>query len=165
MDLGMMVRKMPARVVLTLAVALTACSTGSRDVMMESHVLSATEEHISCGVGDCLIGPQFLSSSVVHSDLADEGPDPPYEDPENNVPGEGPGVCVTGCSTVSQEISIVAQLSPTTEVHGRCRGIGDCIIGSQVLNSSVVGRTWPMRVRIRTRSRKVTSLGWIRACV
>ena len=81
------------------------------------HVLAPTD--LRCyGVGDCLIGSQFLLASGGFRDSADEGGHPMdiqiREDPQVFV-----GVCATGCTTGATALKVTASAAPGTQGDGR----------------------------------------------
>ncbi len=70
------------------------------------------------GVGDCLIGSQFLKTMGGFRDSADEGTHP-YDIQVSEDPRVFQGVCSSGCSTGSQLVTIGSQTSGGTQGEGR----------------------------------------------
>ena len=81
------------------------------------HVLDSHE--IRCyGVGDCLIGSQFITASGGFRDEADEGTHPmDIQIREDNVVFTGS--CASGCTTGSNTIGVAIATAPGTQGDGR----------------------------------------------
>ncbi len=81
------------------------------------HVL--TSDSINCyGVGDCLIGSQFITASGGFRDEADEGAHPmDIQIHEDSVVFRGS--CTTGCTTGSTTVGIAASAGGGTQGEGR----------------------------------------------
>jgi hypothetical protein len=74
---------------------------------------------VSCyGVGDCLAGGQFITSSGGYRDNADEGTHPfDLQVSEDSRVFEG--TCATGCTTGSTSLNVTATLNAGTQGDGR----------------------------------------------
>jgi hypothetical protein len=81
------------------------------------HVL--VPKQINCyGVGDCLIGSQFLTAAGGFRDEADEGTHP-FDLQVQEDPLVFQGMCSTGCSTGSTLLTVVTTAAPGTQGEGR----------------------------------------------
>ncbi|MGH9596629.1 MAG: hypothetical protein ACRD3K_07520, partial [Edaphobacter sp.] len=90
--------------------------TGSYNTMGQ-HILDA--QSINCyGVGDCLMGSQFLTSSGGFRDEADEGGHPfDLQIQEDGAVFQG--VCNQGCTTGSTVVMVAVNSAPGTQGEGR----------------------------------------------
>jgi len=81
------------------------------------HVLAPTD--IRCyGVGDCLVGSQFLLASGGFRDSADEGAHPmDIQIREDSLVFSG--ICATGCTTGSTALKLTVSAGPGTQGDGR----------------------------------------------
>jgi hypothetical protein len=90
--------------------------TGTYNTMGQ-HALDT--QAINCyGVGDCLIGSQFINSSGGFRDEADEGAHP-YDVQIREDSAVFQGTCSVGCTTGSTTVTIAASSSPGTQGEGR----------------------------------------------
>ncbi|WP_353064637.1 GDSL-type esterase/lipase family protein [Tunturibacter psychrotolerans] len=90
--------------------------TGTYNTMGQ-HILNAGE--IDCyGVGDCLIGSQFINSSGGFRDEADEGAHP-FDIQVQEDFNVFQGVCSAGCSPGSTVVMAGSQLASGTQGEGR----------------------------------------------
>jgi len=84
---------------------------------MGQHALDA--QSINCyGVGDCLIGSQFITASGGFRDEADEGAHP-FDIQIHEDSRVFAGTCSTGCSTGSNSVTVAVTSAPGTEGEGR----------------------------------------------
>jgi lysophospholipase L1-like esterase len=81
------------------------------------HVLAPSEVHCY-GVGDCLIGSQFLYASGGQRDSADEGAHP-YDLQIREDPRVFIGTCGSGCTPGSTSVTINPTAAPGTQGDGR----------------------------------------------
>jgi lysophospholipase L1-like esterase len=81
------------------------------------HVLAP--DAINCyGVGDCLIGAQFVTSSGGFRDEADEGAHPmDLQIIEDSIVFQG--TCTSGCTTGSSQLNLTPTTGPGTQGEGR----------------------------------------------
>ena len=70
------------------------------------------------GIGDCLIGSQFINSSGGMRDNADEGTHP-YDIELHEDSHVFEGTCSTGCTTGSTSLKVTVTASPGTQGEGR----------------------------------------------
>ncbi len=90
--------------------------TGTYNTMGQHALDSQT---INCyGVGDCLIGSQFMNSSGGFRDQADEGAHP-FDLQIQEDAAVFQGTCSTGCTTGSTTVMVAATSSPGTQGEGR----------------------------------------------
>ena len=84
---------------------------------MGQHAL--TGHQINCyGVGDCLIGSQFIVASGGFRDEADEGAHP-YDIQIREDSNVFQGTCSSGCTTGSPVVTVTATSAPGTQGEGR----------------------------------------------
>ena len=81
------------------------------------HVLVPTSIHCY-GVGDCLMGSQFLTSSGGFRDNADEGAHP-FDLQMQEDPSVFTGTCVGGCTPGSTVVTVSVTTAPGTQGEGR----------------------------------------------
>ncbi|WP_074653814.1 hypothetical protein [Terriglobus roseus] len=81
------------------------------------HVLTGLMQHCY-GVGDCLLGGQFIYSSGGNRDNADEGAHP-YDISVSEDTAVFQGTCTTGCSTGSTQVTVTATSGAATQGEGR----------------------------------------------
>ena len=80
---------------------------------MGQHVLDS--KAINCyGVGDCLIGSQFITSSGGFRDEADEGAHP-FDLQVQEDSAVFQGTCSAGCTTGSTVVTVAATSAPGTQ--------------------------------------------------
>ncbi|HEU5340509.1 SGNH/GDSL hydrolase family protein [Edaphobacter sp.] len=80
---------------------------------------SLDSQSINCyGVGDCLIGSQFINDSGGFRDEADEGAHP-YDIQIHEDSRVFAGTCSTGCTTGSTSVKVAVTSAPGTEGEGR----------------------------------------------
>jgi trimeric autotransporter adhesin len=90
--------------------------TGTYNTMGQ-HVLDSNA--INCyGVGDCLIGSQFITSSGGFRDEADEGAHP-FDIQVQEDTAVFQGTCSTGCTTGSTVVTVAATSAALTQGEGR----------------------------------------------
>ncbi len=129
------------------------------------HVLSPNS--ISCyGVGDCLIGAQFIRASGGFRDEADEGTHPMDLQIQEDT-RVFTGTCGAGCATGSQNVTVAVTNAPGTQGEGRflldttpVKTITTGVLagGTQVGNGAIgptanfSGTTFPISVFLQTAS-------------
>jgi trimeric autotransporter adhesin len=84
---------------------------------MGQHSLDSQAIHCY-GVGDCLIGSQFLTASGGFRDEADEGAHP-FDLQVEEDPAVFQGTCSAGCTTGSTVVTVAVTSGPGTEGEGR----------------------------------------------
>ncbi len=84
---------------------------------MGQHSLASQAIHCY-GVGDCLIGSQFLTASGGFRDEADEGAHP-FDLQVEEDPAVFQGTCLAGCTTGSTVVTVAVTSGPGTEGEGR----------------------------------------------
>jgi lysophospholipase L1-like esterase len=90
--------------------------TGTYNTMGQ-HVLDSNS--INCyGVGDCLIGSQFINSSGGFRDEADEGAHP-FDIQVHEDTAVFQGICSTGCTPGSTVVTVATTSAPGTQGEGR----------------------------------------------
>jgi hypothetical protein len=90
--------------------------TGTYNTMGQ-HVLDSNS--INCyGVGDCLIGSQFINSSGGFRDEADEGAHP-FDIQVHEDTAVFQGTCSTGCTPGSTVVTVATTSAPGTQGEGR----------------------------------------------
>jgi lysophospholipase L1-like esterase len=95
----------------------SALSVGGTYNTMGQHVLVPT--NIACyGVGDCLMGSQFLKASGGFRDNADEGAHP-FDLQIQEDTAVFQGTCTTGCTTGATVVGITPTSGPGTQGEGR----------------------------------------------
>lgn len=94
-----------------------ATSVSGLNYTQGQHVLTSGEQRCY-GVGDCLMGSQFLYNSGGVRDDADEGSHP-YDIQITEDPGVFQGTCASGCSTGSTLLTIAPTSGAGTQGDGR----------------------------------------------
>ncbi|MGD0443021.1 MAG: SGNH/GDSL hydrolase family protein [Edaphobacter sp.] len=90
--------------------------TGTYNTMGQ-HALNAQSIHCY-GVGDCLLGSQFITASGGFRDEADEGAHP-YDFNIEEDSAVFQGTCASGCTTGSTVVTVAVSSAPGTQGEGR----------------------------------------------
>lgn len=111
---------------------------------MGQHALDA-QENDCYGVGDCLIGSQFINASGGLRDEADEGAHP-YDIQIHEDSRVFAGTCSAGCTTGSTSVKVAATSAPGTEGEGRYlidRAAAKIITTGQLTGGTIGSGTQP----------------------
>ena len=90
--------------------------TGTNNTLGQHDLVSANQNCF--GVGDCLMGGNYLLASGGFRDDADEGAHP-FDLQYGEDPRVFQGTCASGCTTGSTMVTVVATANPATQGEGR----------------------------------------------